>query len=84
MVSTPESWPGEGEGGETGVTGMVTGERGGGRRGILFGENTSGKLVDLYSPPAWVSRSVISSESLRSMVSIQYNITVFVLIENAS
>ena len=68
LVSTPESWLGEGEGGEMGVTGMVTGERGEGRRGILFGKNTSGNLVDLYSPPAWVSRSVISSESLRSMV----------------
>ena len=54
LVSTPESWPGEGEGGEMG---RVAGERGEGRRSISLDENTS-------------SRSVISSESLRSVVSM--------------
>ncbi len=73
LVSTPESWPGEGEG-MGGDIGIATGEMGEGRRSILLGENTSGNFVDLRSPPARVSRSVISSESLRSRVSIQHGI----------
>lgn len=62
-MSTPESWLGEGEGGKRGT---VTGERGEGRRNVSLGENTSGNFIALHSPPACVSRSVISSESLRS------------------
>lgn len=71
MVSTPESWPGEGEGG-AGERGTVTGEKGKERRGASLGENTSGNFTDLRSPPAWASRLVISSESLRSKVSRQH------------